>query len=458
MSQAEDASALAGDGYQRELAGGLLLRWSRAEDRERLAALVAAVFRHDSDEASDPAVMSPRTLEFMSGQHPLMRQNDFALVEDPTSGQIVSASCLLREAWEYEGVRLPVGRPEAVVTRRDYRRRGLVRAIFELLHARSAARGDAIQAITGIPWFYRQFGYGYGLELRGGVRVTVTDVPPLAGGASDSYTLRPADSADIPDIARMYDEERAGYLVSTPITNDLWRFWIKRATARPDARARPWALCDHDGSMSGYVMCGPQHDPGELVIEGLWLKPGLWLDALPTLLRRLRDLGMAFMAQEATAAPFSSLALYLPATHPLHSGLRAANIAVSDKDDDYAWYIRIPDPAGLLWRLSPVLERRLAASPFARYSGALEIDLYRDGVRLVFEQGKLSDVVEWREPVPGREPSAGIPPEVFPQLVFGYRDLREMRHICADVQVKGTPGALLAALFPKGDSWGLPLG
>ena len=39
------------------------------------------------------------------------------------------------------------------------------------LHARSAARGQLIQTIDGIPFYYRQFGYEYALESFGGRRV-----------------------------------------------------------------------------------------------------------------------------------------------------------------------------------------------------------------------------------------------------------------------------------------------
>ena len=39
--------------------------------------------------------------------------------------------------------------------------RGLIRMLFEMIHARSQAEGDLVQAITGVAYFYRQFGYEY---------------------------------------------------------------------------------------------------------------------------------------------------------------------------------------------------------------------------------------------------------------------------------------------------------
>jgi len=152
--------------YRRELGDGLVLHWSRPEDTERLAALYADVFRRSADVPSN-SYMAAWTRDMMSGRHPLIDPTDFALVEDTRAGAIVAAACLLSQTWEYDGIPCPIGRPEAVGTAIGYRDRGLVRAIFELIHARSVARGDLAQGITGIPYYYRQFGYEYALDLDG---------------------------------------------------------------------------------------------------------------------------------------------------------------------------------------------------------------------------------------------------------------------------------------------------
>ena len=64
-----------------------------------------------------------------------------------------------RHAWSFAGILFGVTRAEMVATEPSYRRRGLVRALFEMVHARGAAEGHLLSAITGIPYFYRQFGY-----------------------------------------------------------------------------------------------------------------------------------------------------------------------------------------------------------------------------------------------------------------------------------------------------------
>ena len=36
---------------------------------------------------------------------------------------------------------------------------------FDVIHAVSAQRGELMQGITGIPWYYRQFGYEMALDF-----------------------------------------------------------------------------------------------------------------------------------------------------------------------------------------------------------------------------------------------------------------------------------------------------
>ena len=100
-----------------------------------------------------------------------------------------------------------VGRPEQVATHPDYRRRGLVRALFEAFHQRSAADGELLQAITGIEYFYRQFGYEYALDLA--AIAPFADIPNLKDGETEAYRLRPATIDDIPLLMELYERDRA---------------------------------------------------------------------------------------------------------------------------------------------------------------------------------------------------------------------------------------------------------
>lgn len=52
-----------------------------------------------------------------------------------------------------------VGRPDLVGTDPQYRRRGLIRAQFEVVHQWSARREHVLKAMPSIPSFYHRLGY-----------------------------------------------------------------------------------------------------------------------------------------------------------------------------------------------------------------------------------------------------------------------------------------------------------
>ncbi len=90
-----------------------------------------------------------------------------------------------------DGVELPGGQIEYVATDPAHQRQGLVRAQFDWHHRRSTERGDLAQFITGIPYLYRRFGYGYGLDYPP-IRVPDASIVDLAATATSAITTRRA--------------------------------------------------------------------------------------------------------------------------------------------------------------------------------------------------------------------------------------------------------------------------
>src|SRR5579883_1557166 len=166
MTMQTETTQTSGIPERRDLGNGLVLRWSTAEDTEGLEQLTSMVFR-DSPQEPPNQPLADLLHHLLSDTHPLMGSVDYALVEDmrKQGNRIVACTCLWRQTWEYEGIPFRIGRPEIVATDPEYRNRGLIREIFGLVHARSAAEGHLVQAITGIPYYYRQFGYEYALDL-----------------------------------------------------------------------------------------------------------------------------------------------------------------------------------------------------------------------------------------------------------------------------------------------------
>ncbi|MEJ2748219.1 MAG: GNAT family N-acetyltransferase [Anaerolineae bacterium] len=152
-------------GLPKMLGDNLLLRWGKPEDAEELGQFNVRI--HSDNPENPETFLAHWTRDLMNGRHPTTKADDFTVVVDQNTGKIVSSLCLIGQTWAYDGLEFTVGRPELVGTDAAYRRRGLVRAQMEVIHAKSATHGHTVQAITGIPWYYRQFGYEMGLDLGG---------------------------------------------------------------------------------------------------------------------------------------------------------------------------------------------------------------------------------------------------------------------------------------------------
>lgn len=394
----------------------------------------------------------------MSGRHPTTSATDFVVVEDTKTAKIVSSTCLISQVWVYEDISMPIGRPELVGTDPGYRNRGLVRAILDAIHALSAAYGHLAQGITGIPWFYRQFGYEYALTLGGSRNLSLNDIPELNEGETEPYQTRPATEDDISILMRLYQRQCAGKLVTTHIDEDWWHYDLSGRTRDSDEEYRAYCILNSEGYCIGYYstparLRGSRLPVWEIVVD----EEISMLAVLPSVMRALKAQGEAYAANaKPEAISLTGVRLSLGLEHPAYDILSAK---LGSLQRPYAWYVRVPDLPRFIRHIAPVLESRLASSVMRGFSGNLNITFYRGGLHLSFEDGKITETTDWSAPETDEQwEGAGFPPRVFLQLLFGYRSLEELRHAFPDCWAGDEPTLLLNALFPKQVSWVVPLG
>jgi hypothetical protein len=391
-----------------------------------------------------------------SGRHPHIGPRDFAVVEDTATGAIVASTCLLRYTFEFEGIPVPFGRPEVVATQPEYRKRGFIRAIFELIHAKSEARGDLVQGITGIANYYRQFGYEYALPFGTSLTVNFSGIPALKGDAAESYVLRTASVEDIPLLLHLWEREQLGSAITTPLSAEYYR-WSMEDIPEALERWNPYLIVDSSNSTVGCLRVSPGRWGPEVNVSGLSLVEGVPLVAVvPSVLRGVRSLAQMTVPARPETPPADSVRLYqLSHQHALKGVLNEiVPVRVTYPFSGYPdlWYIRVPNLPRFISHVAPVLERRLAASEQAGYTGELTLNFYRGGLRLEFAEGKLTAAEDWERPLWGSA-KMGCPPLVFLQLLFSYRSLSELRSIQPDVWAEESDAApILDALFPKLDS------
>jgi hypothetical protein len=440
----------------RDLGDGLVLRRATAADA---AAIVAFNRRTHSWSPSMPLreTFADWTRDLLDGGHPTTGPGNFTVVEETGTGAIVSTLGLIAQTWSYSGIPITVGRPELVGTDPAYRRRGLVRAQMEVVHGWAAARGMLVQGITGIPWYYRQFGYEMTLALDGGRIGYAAQIPELATGAEEPYLLRPATEADLSFLMRTYEAGIRHHAVAALRDEAQWRYEL--AGRRPGS-LQTRAMCvitDREGDAVGLLFHWPRLFEGEqFVVEAYELRPGVpWTAVTPSVLRYLRKTAESYAAQAGPGATrgFASYVFLLGTQHPAYL---ATPHWLPQERKPYAWYLRVPDLPRFIRAVAPVLERRLAGSALQGYSGERQISFYRDGLRLAFGRGRLTVAEAW-QPTVEQEGHCAFPGLTFLHLLFGHRSLAEVGHLFADCWADDESAALLNALFPPGpaDVWGL---
>jgi hypothetical protein len=444
--------------YRRDLGNGLVARWSTQADREQISDLYGLVFRENAEQELSPR-MGWWAADILSGKHPSSGEHDIAVVEDTERKLIIAATMVLRQTWSYAGIPFEIGRPEAVASHPDYRNRGTVRALFDMFHGRSAARGQLAQGITGISYFYRQFGYEYAFELEGSRRVLFSSLPKLKEGESDPYTLRTATAHDLPMIETLYERERAGVpgsvpLVTTTFDHKYWHWLFEGQNPEAGQGARVLLIEKEPSTTLGYVITTRFCWGEALPIFGLSVAEGApLLEMMPSVLRGMEHVARTSPAWREGSPEVNRLALILGELHPAYMALNQ-NL-ISRTFPAYGWYVRVPDLPAFINKIAPAVEQRLAASVLSGYSGELKLDFYRDGLRLVFANGKLTVAEQWQRPIWKPETSAGFPPLVFLQLLFGRRSLAELSYAFPDVWAEDDATLVLNILFPKQRSWAL---
>lgn len=433
---------------KRDLGDGLVLRNVTPADVEPLAAFQTANMHFP---------MGFHVREWLRGDHPTSDPDGFTVVEQVATGDIVSAACLLPQTFTYGGVAVSGGRAEAVATRPDFRRRGLVRAQFEALHRWADARGQHLQVVEGATWLYRDFGYQPALDNNGsmnsGGRVTLRQhVPPLDADQNEPFSVRRALPTDLPFVRDLFARSRQRYCLATAEPEAVWEFLLRGGEPGYNRWFDLRVISDGEQRPVGFVV----HDPwgcGRVflyeVVEGV-----SWLAVTPCLVRALCA---AFdEGAEANNGTFDGdIAFCLAPGHPVFDV--APKWLTAEYDRGCEWGVRVADVPGLVRHVAPALDARLAASPVAGHTGELRLNFYRSGLHLSIVDGRVTGVESWTPPGE-RDGDAGFTGRLFLPLLFGYRTINELCRMDRDCWVSGNDAAvLLNTLFPHQPSHVGPL-
>jgi hypothetical protein len=439
------------DTFIKNLGDGLLLRRSSAADADKLADFNSRIHSEDGWDKPDDR-LGWWTRDLLTKPHPTFGEGDFLIVEEEATRRVVSSLNHISQTWTYEGIPFKVGRPELVGTLPEYRHKRLVQAQFDEIHRWSAERGELAQGITGIPFYYKRFDYEMGLELGGGRVGFAPMIPVMTEGESEPFAFRAATLEDAPFIMQIEAQAVRRSLVSTARDEAIWRYEIGGKSERNVNRSLYRIIQNAAGEPVGYIAHPWFNWAWGIPLFEYELKRGVsWLEVTPSVARYCLATSKEYALRDGEAPETKTgVAFWHGSAHPVYEAWREKLPRIRET---YAWYVRVPDLPGFLRHVAPALEKRLEESLIPGHSGMLRLNLYKTGIKLVLEKGKLTDCSVYK-PEPNDMGDVSLPDLTVLQLVFGYRSLDELHHAYADCYWRTDEFRLLAStLFPKKPSW-----
>lgn len=419
---------------------GLILRRSNLLDTDQLAEFNSRIHGENDD---DIEYVEAWTRDLMSGKHPTHHPEDFTIVEEKKTGKIVSAMNLISQVWSYDGIAFGVGRPELVGTNPAYRNRGLVRKQFEVIHEWSRQRGELMQAITGIPYFYRLFGYEMAVELAGRRVGFESHLPALGEEEKEEYLIRPAVPGDLPKIAQIYDDSASKVRLHCVRDAGEWRYELDGRRENDVNRSVIQSIVYRD-QLIGYLLHPPYLWNDSMNLTGIELEQGVsWQKVMPAVIRFLWNQGQEYA--KAKGKTCRAFGMQLGSAHPAY---QVCLDRLPQITPPYAWYLRVEDLAGFLKKITPALEAHLETSNCAGHEGILKLGFYTRQIAFDFKKGRITNITsskleQWDKV------DAGFPGLTFLQLLFGYRGREELQYAFPDCWVNKDFRALVDALFPR---------
>jgi hypothetical protein len=302
-----------------------------------------------------------------------------------------------------------------------------------------------VQAITGIPYYYRLFGYEMALDLAGRRFGYEGNLPKLKDGEAEPYHIREAVESDLRFIADVYHRAIQRHMLSCARTPEIFKYELDGQSSDNVNHHRSHIIETTSGESVGYLQHGTALGLTGLTAVWYELKPGTsWLAVTPSVVRYLWAKGQEYAKRDGRTC--TSFGFMVGAQHPVYEVLGRGLPSIISP---YAFYMRVPDLVGFLEHIKPALEKRIAESIAAGHSREIKISFYRDGLRLVLEKGKLAAIESWK-PSSEDEGIAAFPALTFLQILFGYRSLEELRQSFPDCWCAGEEArALINILFPK---------
>lgn len=374
--------------------------------------------------------------ETIFNHHPESKFKYWFIAEHKKTGELVSAFTLIPWTWEIEGTTLKVAEMGIVGTLEEHRGKGLIKALNVEFEETLKEEEFDLAAIQGIPGFYHKLGYHYAIPLDNFINVpfhVLNNVPKDL-----TFSFRLANKNDIPFLIQQDADYRKTYSISVNRNKYTWEYLLKYSI-KTAYGSEFWIM---EKGEEKYYFRIPAHGFGEgLIVSEI-------SETIST--SGMMDL-LTFCKQNAIEREKPSIRLNI--SFDTTPGKIAQSLG-AEKGNFYAWQMKIPNEIRLLKTISPVLEKRIAGSPFRGFSETLIIDHYNRRFSIRWTDGKIKTI----EPSAKDEESRytiSINNHQFAALCLGHKSWQELGDMSPDVYFlnSGETRVLIETLFPKTVSW-----
>ncbi len=383
--------------------------------------------------------------EMMSRHLPGFQPGHWFVAEDPNSLSIVSAFALIPWSWKMAGISLKVAEMGIVGTDADHRGKGLMKLLNHRFDHRLQEDGYDLAVIQGIPGFYHQFGYHYCIPLENHLEVPLHIMDDTI---ATGFAIREATLEDIPFLMHQDKIYRQNYFISVNRSKDQWRYLLTHS--KETEYGADYKIIEHSSREKFYARF-PQAGFGHGVTISE-VSEGINWAAMETL--------MTYAKSEAIkkGKPY----IRLNVSHSSHLAQWALQKGVQP-GLSYAWQIKIVNKSAWLQKMKPILEQRLADSPFRGWNHPVRLDFFGEQLDLKWKNGHLKEVC------PGSADHVPhtfcLPPDLCAALLLGHRSWKELQVNRPDLapmnqylrmerqHFSEETGELIETLFPKCNSW-----
>jgi hypothetical protein len=377
---------------------------------------------------------------------PGMKNEFWFIAEDKNTSQIVSTFVLIPWQLEIGGILFKVAEIGLVGTSENYRGLGLIKMLNMEFDKAMEDEGFDFAIIQGIPGIYQKFGFYYSVSLENHINLPLHVID---SDSNEEYNFRLAGINDIQFLMKQDELYREHFFISSIRNIDHWKYLLTEGK-KTDYGSEFWMMENENRNEKYYFRILLQGFGTGLILSEV--TENITTEALTKL--------FAFVKKLATERnkPYIRLNLHNESSagkYAIHMGAEIGK--------PYALQIKIPDKAGIINKMIPIINRRLSESSLYNYNGILRLDFYKERIDIGIYKGEVKSILK-----NSNENCSNIfyiCTEMFPALCLGHRSWQEIQFIHPDVfpfsqyvnpvanKNEDLSGLLLDCLFPKLKSW-----